>query len=275
MCSSDLGTVKAQMIWIRSTDSGQNWSQPAIVGPSSLPEFPHDSLSLQVLPHTAALNDDELFVVWLGKTDATSILLLHAIQSLNGGASWGEITNPSDAPDDATLNHIAPSTVVHQGQVQTAWLDKRVAGWYYPYTSRFAEPATSNTIYLPAVQNAPFTPTNTDSIAGEWTGTITNNKNGTSRLINVSVKISCGFGAVCGSFSLPNSSCKGDLYLNDYNTGKFVFAEQNITGPSSCLTPGVVHLNSGSGGSLVYEAIYSQYTAGGFPLKYNGTLSHP
>jgi hypothetical protein len=76
---------------------------------------------------------------------------VRAIRSADGGANWGEITDPSDAANNDTFNHWAIDTVIHQGQVQAVWVDQRVKNWIYPFTSSFGEQVEEHSTYIPLV----------------------------------------------------------------------------------------------------------------------------
>jgi hypothetical protein len=146
-------TQKLQLMFERSVDGGQNWSLPALIGPDNLPARVKDrvdqSIALEVLPHQAGVTDDEMTLLWTDYGENPYKNQLRAIQSVDGGAHWGEITDPSDAPNNDTLNHWSVDTVIHQGQVQVVWLDQRVKNWVYPFTSTFGEQVGEHLVYIP------------------------------------------------------------------------------------------------------------------------------
>jgi hypothetical protein len=148
-------TEKLQLKFIRSVDGGENWSQPALIGPDNLPARikgrVDQSLSLEVLSHQSGFGDDELILVWTDYGDYPYKNQLRAIRSTDGGADWGEIMDPSSVANNDTFNHYKVDTVIHQGFVQAVWLDQRVTNWVYPFTSTFGELVEEHSIYLPLV----------------------------------------------------------------------------------------------------------------------------
>jgi len=149
-------TEKLQLMFIRSVDSGENWSQPTLIGPDNLPARVKDrvdqSIALEVLAHQTGVTDDEMIVVWTDYGTYPYKNQVRAIQSIDGGANWGEITDPSDAANNDTLNHYAVDTVIHQDQVQVVWLDQRVKNWIYPYTATFGEVVEEYNVCLPLIR---------------------------------------------------------------------------------------------------------------------------
>jgi photosystem II stability/assembly factor-like uncharacterized protein len=149
-------TQKLRLMFVRSTDGGQNWSLPAIIGPNNLPARVKDrvdqSIALEVLPHQSGVGDDEMILLWTDYGDYPYKNQLRAIQSFDGGVHWGEIQDPSDAPNNDAFNHYALDTVIHQGQVQAVWLDQRVKNWIYPFTASIGEPAVEYRVYVPIVR---------------------------------------------------------------------------------------------------------------------------
>jgi hypothetical protein len=148
-------TQKLQLMFVRSLDGGQTWSLPARIGPENLPARVKDrvdqSIALEVLPHNAGITDDEMIIVWTDFGASPYKNQVRAIRSADGGANWGEITDPSDAANNDTFNHWAIDTVIHQGQVQAVWVDQRVKNWIYPFTSSFGEQVEEHSTYIPLV----------------------------------------------------------------------------------------------------------------------------
>lgn len=148
-------TQKLQLMFIRSVDGGQNWSLPARIGPDNLParvkSRGQQSIAFEVLPHQAGVTDDEMILAWTDYGDSPYKNQLRAIQSVDGGAHWGEITDPSDAPNNDTFNHYAVDSVIHQGQGQAVWVDQRVKNWIYPFTATFGPKVIEHNLYIPLV----------------------------------------------------------------------------------------------------------------------------
>lgn len=151
-------TQKLRLMFNRSIDGGQNWSLPLLIGPDNLPARVKgrvdQSIAFEVLPHQAGVTDDEMILVWTDYGDYPYKNQVHSIQSIDGGASWGAITDPSDAPNNDTFNHYAVDTVIHQGQVQAVWLDQRIKeNWIYPYTTTYGGLHVEHKVYIPLIQN--------------------------------------------------------------------------------------------------------------------------
>ena len=150
-------TEKRQLMFIRSVDGGENWSPLALIGPDNLPALVKDrvdqSITLEVLPNQTGVGDDEMFVLWTDYGSYPYKNQVRAIQSIDGGAHWSEIMDPSDAPNNEKFNHYAVDTVIHQGQVQAVWVDQRVKeNWVYPFTTTFGPEAEEYHVYLPLIR---------------------------------------------------------------------------------------------------------------------------
>jgi hypothetical protein len=149
-------TQKRQLMFLRSTDGGQNWGLPTLIGSDNLPARVKDrvdqSIALEILPHQTGVTDDEMTLVWTDYGSSPYKNQVRAIQSINGGANWGEITDPSNAANNDTFNHYAVDTIIHQGQVQVVWLDQRVTNWIYPFTATFGEMVEDYKVYLPLIR---------------------------------------------------------------------------------------------------------------------------
>lgn len=149
-------TQKLQLMFIRSTDGGENWSLPALIGPDNLParvkNLVDQAVTLEVQPHQVGVTDDEMTLLWTDYGDYPYKNQLRAIHSFDSGVHWSEIIDPSDAPENDLFNHYAVDTVIHQGQVQAVWLDQRVKNWTYPYTASFGDVLVEHNVYIPLVQ---------------------------------------------------------------------------------------------------------------------------
>ncbi|MHC1782370.1 MAG: hypothetical protein AB9891_06335 [Anaerolineaceae bacterium] len=111
----------------------------------------------------------------------------------------------------------------------------------------------------------------TDSIAGKWTGTISNTAGTFSTQVNLEIQPNCKPGAVCGKFSAPILTCKGDLFLKNIDGATFVFIEQNVTDVASCTSGGYEYLQLQPDGGLSYQFAFSP----GTPVSSSGLLKHP
>jgi len=149
-------TEKLQLMFIRSVDGGENWSQPTLIGPDNLPARIKgrvvQSIAFEVLAHQTGVTDDEMTVVWTDYGTYPYKNQVRSIQSTDGGANWSEITDPSDAANNDTFNHYAVDTVIHQGQVQAVWLDQRVKNWIYPFTITFGAEVEEYHVYIPLIR---------------------------------------------------------------------------------------------------------------------------
>jgi len=108
-----------------------------------------------------------------------------------------------------------------------------------------------------------FTPrvvANTNAIAGTWRGTISNNAGTFSTSIELSIQPDCEAGDICGTFSVPQLPCSGDLLLREITAADFIFIEQNISGASYCISGGYEYLQLLEDGTLSY--MYSSQSTG-------------
>lgn len=113
----------------------------------------NQSIAFEVLPHQAGVTDDEMTLVWTDYGAYPYKNQVPSIQSIDGGANWGEITDPSDAANNDTFNHYAVDTVIHQGQVQAVWVDQRVKeSWIYPFTTTFGAEVEEYHVYIPLIR---------------------------------------------------------------------------------------------------------------------------
>ncbi len=79
-------------------------------------------------------------------------------------------------------------------------------------------------------------PTNTDPISGKWTGMAVGLDSGIETQIDLNIQAGCTPGEICGTFSAVDENCSGDLELGEIRGNTFVFAEQNISGASTCVS---------------------------------------
>jgi len=109
-----------------------------------------------------------------------------------------------------------------------------------------------------AVVSSPA-PVNNDTgiIAGTWNGTITNTARTFSTPVKLSIQPGCAPWNVCGTFSAPQISCSGDLYLQAISAQTYFFLEQNASGSSSCQSGGYEQLQLQADGTLSYMYLTS------------------
>lgn len=112
-------------------------------------------------------------------------------------------------------------------------------------------------------------PTTTNSIAGNWSGTFSNQAGTFSAQIELSLSSDCILNQVCGTFSVPVIPCSGNLVLQAINNQTFIFVEQNTTGGTSCKSGALEWLTLQDDGSLLYEFLFSPGAAVGS----SGTLN--
>jgi hypothetical protein len=80
-------------------------------------------------------------------------------------------------------------------------------------------------------------PSNTDTIAGEWTGkTVGIDDPSFSTQIDLSIDEGCTVGKLCGTVSAPDFPCNGDIALESIIGNTYTFIEQNMQGSSSCFS---------------------------------------
>jgi hypothetical protein len=101
-------------------------------------------------------------------------------------------------------------------------------------------------------------PTNTDSFAGDWTGTTKGiNDPSFSTQIDISVEKGCKVGKECGTVSAPKLSCSGDIALESITGNNFTFVEQNVQGGSSCISGGYEYIRLLPDGTLSWAFLYT------------------
>ena len=123
----------------------------------------------------------------------------------------------------------------------------------------------------PVVSSSAPVNNTTDSIAGAWNGTITNTAGTFSTPVKLSIRPGCMPWNVCGTFSAPQISCSGDLYLKAISLQTYTFLEQNATDSSSCQSGGYEQLQLLADGTLFYAYLSSP----GDPASSSGILTHP
>ncbi len=106
----------------------------------------------------------------------------------------------------------------------------------------------------PVTEAATQPPAGTTSpIAGEWAGTIANQAGTFSAAIDLTIQAGCEPGRVCGTFSVPQLPCSGELFLQAIDGASFLFVEQNVSGGAACTAGGYEQLHLLADGSLSYE----------------------
>jgi hypothetical protein len=125
----------------------------------------------------------------------------------------------------------------------------------------------------PGVSTAPATDTpalaTTDPIAGQWRGSISG-EGGFGTPIELTVKPGCQVGRVCGTVSVPELPCSGDLALTGIRGSTFTFIEQNMGGSESCVSGGTELLTLQADGTLLFQ--YTITLASGQKLASSGVL---
>lgn len=101
---------------------------------------------------------------------------------------------------------------------------------------------------------------NTNSITGNWSGSISNHAGTFSTSVKLSIQSNCSPGRICGTFAALQLPCSGDLFLNEITATNFVFIEQNASGAASCISGGYEHLQLLEDGTLSYK--YSSQSTG-------------
>ncbi len=100
-----------------------------------------------------------------------------------------------------------------------------------------------------------------DGIAGSWIGRVSRGGDDTF-VLRLSVADGCRRNERCGSISMSDLPCKGDVYLDELNEGTYELSVDNVsegssascrTGPGDYFTPqrnGTLRYRSGYDGSL-------------------------
>ncbi len=99
-------------------------------------------------------------------------------------------------------------------------------------------------------------PSNADSIAGTWKGTIIAADETIVSDVNLEISAGCTVSNKCGTVSAVDLPCSGEIVLQSTVGNTFVFAEQNITGSASCLRGGHEYIRLLSNGKLFWRFEY-------------------
>jgi hypothetical protein len=119
--------------------------------------------------------------------------------------------------------------------------------------------------------STPASNATTDAIAGKWSGMISNASGTFSTLVNLEIQPGCSLGQVCGTFSAPELSCAGELFLQEVAGESFFFIEQNVTGAASCTSGGYENLQPLADGTLSYKFSFTPDSS----ITSNGILHRP
>jgi len=131
---------------------------------------------------------------------------------------------------------------------------------------------TSATPIPPASSTTAAMVTTTDSIAGNWGGTIANTAGTFSTALNLEIQTGCQPGQICGKFSAPWIGCSGALDLKEITGQTFVFVEQNVSGlAAACTSGGYEYLQLQQDGTLLYRFAYTA----GAAVSSTGKLKKP
>jgi hypothetical protein len=100
--------------------------------------------------------------------------------------------------------------------------------------------------------------TNTDLIAGDWTGTTVGiNDPSFSTQIDLSIDKGCTVGKSCGTISAPEIQCSGDIALESITGYTYTFIEQNMKGSSSCISGGYEYIRLLPDNTLSWQYLYT------------------
>jgi hypothetical protein len=120
-------------------------------------------------------------------------------------------------------------------------------------------------------ENAASAPalTNTDSIAGNWSGTEVTIPSGSSDSFELSINTGCTVDKVCGTVLLPAIPCSGDFKLVAITGKTFTFFNQNMKGGALCGDGGYTYLRMSPDGTL---STGFQYISTSFEFRSSGVL---
>jgi hypothetical protein len=121
----------------------------------------------------------------------------------------------------------------------------------------------------PAPESTAIAFTGTDSIAGQWVGTIFGDGSDFAAVLNVTIQPGCKVGSACGKSA--TEWCSIDLVLNEISGDTLVFAEQNSSGTSTCPPGGIDRLRLQPDGTILYR--FEPGSTGG--TTSNGILHRP
>jgi hypothetical protein len=106
-------------------------------------------------------------------------------------------------------------------------------------------------------------PTNTTTIAGDWSGTTVGiGDSSFSTQIDLSVQKNCSVGEKCGTVYAPQEDCSGDIVLESIIGNTFSFVEQNMTGSPSCVSGGREYIRLAPDGTLSWSFFYVDLSEG-------------
>lgn len=124
------------------------------------------------------------------------------------------------------------------------------------------------------VISSPASLTNTDSIGGDWTGTIFGVTDSSfSTHLDLFIQKGCSVGNICGTYSTPQLSCSGSLLLEEINGNNFVFIEHNKEGANFCSPEGREYIRLLSNGTLYWRRQY--YSNSGINFESKTILTRP
>jgi hypothetical protein len=104
-------------------------------------------------------------------------------------------------------------------------------------------------------------PSNTDTIAGEWTGTAVGIDDPSfSTQIDLSIDEGCTVGKLCGTVSAPDFPCNGDIALESIIGNTYNFIEQNMQGSSSCFSGAFEYIRLLPDDTLSWQFSYITYS---------------
>jgi hypothetical protein len=109
------------------------------------------------------------------------------------------------------------------------------------------------TTRVETVAITPGASANTNTIAGSWSGTIRNEAGTFSTRLELSIQSACKAGNSCGTFTVPQLPCSGDLFLQEIDGKTYIFIEQNVTGAATCSSGGYEYLQLQPDGRLDYR----------------------
>jgi hypothetical protein len=202
----------------------------------------------------AAVGNESMVLGWY--RDAASEPPDWTVQTIPAGQTV-TITIPGSAAnwqvdfyDTSTGTTILSSTsVTRQGRTVTVTLPEFQDDIAFKMTA-----GAETSVITPEVTG------NTNAIAGTWSGTITNDAGTFSTPLELSIQFDCEAGNLCGTFTVPQLPCSGDLFLNEITAADFIFIEQNSSGAAFCKSGGYEYLRLLEDGTLSY--MYSSQSSG-------------
>jgi hypothetical protein len=213
----------------------------------------------------AAIGNEDMLLGWY--RDAASEPPDWNVQTIPAGKTV-TITIPGKAAnwqvdfyDTSTGTTILSSTsVTRQGSTVTVTLPEFQDDIAFKMTTSVATAAVT-----------PGAAANTNSIAGSWSGTITNQAGTFSTRLELSIQTNCKAGNICGTFNVPQLPCSGDLFLQEIDGKTYIFIEQNVTGAESCSSGGYEYLQLQPDGRLDYRFAVTSGSA----FTSSGLLNRP